>query len=234
MAMKLVPKCWLAYPSTQVFSLAIYKKVTSVGFLNRQQFGVHTTDKGYIKMKTIKKTFWVGIALLAMLICTSHAFAQKTESLKGTWMIDTKATEESLVRTRPFKDAAPFISEISFYGNLTFEFNGNKLLLGVVPDTFEKHEYDLVSGQSAEMKYVKKINTAANQTVIGVSVLNDKNLSIAFLGHDGMKYLLWKRVKLDPNKKTPNDFKPEFDAFLAMIMNIDKAFASTLWPEVKK
>ena len=148
-------------------------------------------------------------------------------------MIDTKATEESLVRARPFKDATPFISAIRFYGNLTFEFNGDKLLLGVVPDTSEKHEYDLVSGRSAAMKYDKKTNTGANQPVIEVSVLNDKNLSIAFLDNLEMKYLLWKRVKLDPNKKTPNDFKPEFDAFLAMIMNIDKAFGSTLWPEVK-
>ena len=56
-------------------------------------------------------------------------------------------------------------------------FNGDKLLQGAVPDTFDKHEYDLVSGQSAEMKYVKKTNTGANQTVIDVSVLNDKNLA---------------------------------------------------------
>lgn len=189
--------------------------------------------KGYKKMETIKRTLWLGIAFLAMLICTSLAFAQRTESLTGTWMIDTKATEESLVRTRPFKDATPFIYANSFSGNLTFEFNGDKLLLGVVPDTSEKHEYDLVSGQSAEMKYIKKTDTGANQKVIDVTVLNDKNLSISFLGNTEMKYLLWKRVKLDPNKKTPNDFKPEFDAFLAMIMNIDKAFGLTLSPQIK-
>lgn len=184
-------------------------------------------------MGTMKNTFWLWLALVTVFTCTSHALAKTPENLAGTWMIDTKATEESLIHTRPFKDATSFIHGIHFYGNLTFEFDGDKLLLGAVPNNLRKDEYLLVSGQALEKKYVKKANNGASEVAIGVSILNDKNISIAFLSAHEMKYLLWKRVKLDPNKTTPNDFKPEFDAFLEMLKNIDKAFGSPLWPTVK-
>lgn len=168
-----------------------------------------------------------------MLTCTSYVLAETPEDLAGTWMIDTKATEESLIHTQPFKDATSFIFAIHYLGNLTSEFDGKKLFIGTVPNTGEKIEHLLVFDHGSERKYIKKDNNEARHLPITISIPNNKNIIINFPATPEMQYLLWKRVKLDPNKTTPNDFKPEFDAFIEMIKNISKAFDPTLNPVVK-
>lgn len=179
------------------------------------------------------KKFMV-IATLVVTMCFFHvaSFANGPVILNGTWIIDTKATEKFVLSTHPFKDensANSFLHHISFLGSLIFDFDGNKLFFGTFPGDERKREYLLVSQNGSEKKYNSK-NTQDGSKVsetpetLIVTELNEENITIYFSNSTEMQYLLWRRVTLDPNKKTPNDFKPEFDAFIEMIRNIGKAY----------
>lgn len=162
------------------------------------------------------------------------AFADGSSILNGTWIIDAKATEDSIIRTRPFKDknsAYSFLHHISYLGALVFDFEGEKLFGGTFPGNERKREFILVSHKDAENEYNSippKDGTKAQEKpeTLVVTVLNQKNITISFSGSTETQYLLWKHVTLDPNKKTPNDYKPEFDAFIGMMMNIGKTYDS--------
>jgi hypothetical protein len=170
----------------------------------------------------MKTRIWACLVLVALISQASITLAQAADKLTGTWIIDPVATEESVIRTRPFKDANSansFTSQIAYLGSLILEFDGEHLYTGSFPGNERKFDSYLVSNQGAERKYKSK---DPNGTSYVVSTLNDKNIAIS----DGsvVKYLLWKRVKLDPNKKKPDDFMNEFNAFFAMIVNIDNAY----------
>ncbi len=164
---------------------------------------------------------------LAMYFHAPLAMAQVPDKLAGAWIVDAAATEEFVIRSRPFKDATSFMSQNRYMVAAVFEFEGDMLLVGPFPNVGEKRaEYGLLSVKGAERMYKSKNISDSEQATITVSVLDNKNISIVYPNVPEMQYLLWKRVKLDPRKKTPDDFKPEYDAFLAMLLNISKAFAS--------
>lgn len=180
----------------------------------------------------MKKFITTAVSVVTMCFFQITAFANGPVILNGTWIIDAKETEKFIISTRPFKDenlAYSFLHRISFLGALISDFDGDKLFIGTFPGNERKREYILVSHDDAEKKYKSKYAQDGPKTLeisetLIVNTQSKENITIYFSDSAETQYLLWKHVTLDPNKKTPNDFKPEFEAFFEMMRNIDKAY----------
>ena len=150
------------------------------------------------------------------------AYAQAETRLAGTWVIDIPASEESMLRARPFKDPNAFIG-MPYLGMLFHQFEGEKLTIGSLPTipgekTLEYRRTDLTG---VEMAYT---STDGKKDAVTIVFLNDKNISITYPTMPQTKFLVWKRVILDPGKKVPSDYRPEFEAYMAFLVRLSKAF----------
>ena len=169
----------------------------------------------------MKKILWLCFALITMHTHTSVVMAEPTDTLTGTWMLDVTASEQSMLRARPFQNAQAFVM-MPPMGLIFFKFDGDTLVTGSLPDVGDAVRFSRASGSAEKISYVS--NLASKEEIILVSVLNENKISIAYPMFPASQHFLWKRVKLDPSKKTPSDYRPEFDAYVAMLKNLWEAF----------
>lgn len=169
----------------------------------------------------MKRLLWLCFALIAMYTYTSAVVAEPSGTLTGTWMLDVTASEESMLRARPFQDTRAFVM-MPPMGLMFFEFDDDTLVTGSLPNVGDAVRFCRASGSGGKINYVSK--HASKEEIITVSVVNENRISITYPMFPESQYFLWKRVKLDPSKRTPNDYRPEFDAYVAMLKNLWEAF----------
>lgn len=80
----------------------------------------------------MKKFFCLLLMLISVSMSCSTATAQPIDSLKGIWVLDTSATEESLLRLKPFGGKA-FFSGMQFLVINFYEVSDSGLLVGILP-----------------------------------------------------------------------------------------------------
>jgi hypothetical protein len=161
--------------------------------------------------------------ILAMLILVSAissvALADVPDSLKGTWVIDTKATEEYLKNSSPKlepKEAEWFPLYLGYMLGTILTFDNRTLTTSTYLGG-KAFTYQLISQQNETMKYVFKTDKDDQWTV---SLINKgKNISIKAAKTPSFELCLWKRVKLDLNAKN-DDVKRVLEDYKTMIENI--------------
>lgn len=171
--------------------------------------------------RTMKKLLFLCFALIAWNTQTPVVAGEPGKDLTGTWMLDVTASQQSMLRARPFLNTEAFVT-MPPMGLMFFKFDRDTLLTGSLPDVGDAVRFRRGGVSSGEMSYVSNHNS--KDVTILVSGVNENNISIIYPEFPASRYFLWKRTTLDPNKKTPSDYRPEFDAYVAMLKNLWVAF----------
>lgn len=158
---------------------------------------------------------------VAMCLHSSILLSATSEKIDGTWILDTQATEESVLRNPPYEDVRSFSTELLYMGFTVFEFDGETATAGHLANPY-KTKLRRDSIQTTGINYVAESESGDKPFVLTARMLNDGHLSITFSSTPSVRHLLWKRVIIDPNKKRPDDFKPELDAWFLALQNIWK------------
>ncbi|OOG41701.1 hypothetical protein [Polaromonas sp. A23] len=169
----------------------------------------------------MKKLLLLCFAFLAMHAYASPVDGEPSKTLAGTWMLDVKASEQSMLRARPFQNTEAFVM-MPPMGLIFFKFEGDRLLTGSLPDIGDAVEFRRAGVSGGKISYVS--TRAPKDDIILVSVLGENKISITYPLFPASQYFLWQRVQLDPSRKTPSDYRPEFDAYVAMLKNLWEAF----------
>ena len=152
--------------------------------------------------------------LIMVLLHTLHSatFAQTPQTLKGTWTVDIKATEELLKNSPPSPRDLQWISLSSgLMFQMIYEFTDSTITMSAY--TLEKKlTYQLLPGQDNTLRYVSEIKQAGRDDFWTINVISDDHISISSSQSPATKYFLLKRVKLDPNMRA-EDGKRAFEAW---------------------
>jgi|GEM_PF-3041590 len=158
------------------------------------------------------------VVLMLVNVLSSVALAEVPESLKGTWIVDAKATEERLKQSIPKwtpANAQLFSALFGYTFGIILDFDSKSIAasmhLGGKVST-----YQLISEQNGHIKYISERDKGDEWIV---SVVNDKNILIKSPKNQIMDLYLWKQVKLDP-KDRRNDLASALEAYKTIIANI--------------
>jgi len=104
---------------------------------------------------------WMAVA--AMCLYSSFALPSLPEKFSGTWILDTRATEESVIRNHPYDDVRAFSTELLYMGFTVFEFDGEVATAGpfIGPN---KAKYRLSSAQSGKLTYIAENVPGSNNS----------------------------------------------------------------------
>ncbi len=167
--------------------------------------------------------FLLLFGLVAVHLQPSDALADTPEKISGTWVLDAEATEESALAAPPYKAAEWFGLAAGYMVGIIYQFEKNGATIHTYGND-NRREYQFLSRQDTEIKYIPKNTQGAATDTLTVSIVSDKNIKIFHTGSPEMGYLLWKRVNLDPRRTTPNDVKAGLDAWMTSLQKIMKAF----------
>lgn len=166
---------------------------------------------------------FIAICLLVSVFCTRSAAFDSSSKLDGTWIIDAAATEESLVSSpRPSNvdNLAQWFGLASGYMALvTYEIKGNTILASAYQGN-KVLEYQRVSDQGTEIRYILKGGPDSQENMLSVSMLTDKNLKIIHSNSPEMGYLLWKRGQLRTGMTTPDEVMEASRIWLTSVQKI--------------
>lgn len=158
----------------------------------------------------------LAIAFTSLIVaCTSSS----GDELKGTWIIDTKATENFVKITPPLdvtKLAKWFELSAKYWANISYEFDGDTVILSAY-GVNGISKFQLTSQNGTEKQYSLGTVTHAPTKSLAVSLLKDGNLRIVPSWEPEMAYVLWKQGSLKKEQSTPDDF---MTAWIASIRNI--------------
>lgn len=165
----------------------------------------------------VKKIF---LALILATVISSVAFADVPDSIKGTWVLDAKATEEYIKNSSPKlepKEAEWFPLFLGYSFGIILNFNNNVLTITTYHGDKSSPPYQLISQQDDQMKYIFK---GDKNDLWTVSVINNgKSINIKAAKTPSFEFCLWKRVKFD--SKTKNYYaKSVLEDYKTMIENI--------------
>jgi hypothetical protein len=152
---------------------------------------------------------------------SAGAFSQEGGGLDGTWVLDTKATEDEVLKAQPPGTGNEFMFATHFHSIQVFEFVGDLLFVRGYVDVGEKIQMRQVDDREGTKRY----SGLNNKVPLEIEVKRDglHNISIHYAGMKESKLLRWKRAVLDPKKSRPEDFSAELKAIFAMYENISKA-----------
>jgi ankyrin repeat protein len=167
----------------------------------------------------MKKT--TSMILMMVLLHTLHSvtFAQTPQTLKGTWVVDIKATEELLKSSPPPPQDLQWISLSSgLMFQMIYEFTDSAIAMSAYTSE-KKIMYQLLPGQDNTLRYVSTIKQAGRDDIWIVNTISDAHISISSSQSPATKYFLLKRVKLDPNMRA-EDGKRAFEAWKVWVQAI--------------
>lgn len=149
----------------------------------------------------------------------STAIAQPIDSLNGTWVLDTSATEESLLRLKPFGGKA-FFPGMQYLVIHFYEVSDNDLLVGILPKNGGEKKLRRTTGENPKGIYFTDGSERSIFQTLTLTNSNEKNMRIESQQLPELAHLLWKRVILDPKKTTPMDFQPDTQKIIDMLMRL--------------
>lgn len=188
-------------------------------------------------MKRIDRSFAVQctlslntVAFVLLAYVSLMASAASASQLDGVWVLDAKATENSMINgprpTDPEKVAKWLLSVGGYLPLLTYEIKGDKIIYSAYRGD-KKVEYRIVSREDSKMKFVSSASMERRAETLTVSVVDDTNILIqpsSDMPESG--YLLWKRGPANPEQASYNDIKAAMDAWAASGGRIIEALKS--------
>ena len=125
----------------------------------------------------------------------------KAESLTGTWIVDGKASGESIKNSHP-PSVDEYLSAAGWVFLLVYEFGNGFLTQGSYLGD-DKRTYRLLPEQSSGTKLVYKTETphGTDDDFLAVSAADGGNISISSFPDE----FSFKRIKLDPGKKDQDE-----------------------------
>jgi ankyrin repeat protein len=160
----------------------------------------------------MKKT--TSMILMMVLLHTLHSatFAQTPQTLKGSWVVDIKATEELLKNSPPSPQDLQWISLSSgLMFQMIYEFTDTAIAVSAYTSE-KKSMYQLLPGQDNKLRYVSEIKQTGRDDIWIVNIISDERISISSSQNPATKYFLLKRAKLDPTMRA-EDGKRAFEAW---------------------
>jgi hypothetical protein len=155
---------------------------------------------------------------------------QLASELKGTWVIDPKATENFVLRTTPPPNASKLAEWFGLAGGYwalaTYEFDGDSATMSAYRGA-RKFEFQFLSQQGTEIKYTLKNDTSSPAKTLSVSLLKDGNIKIVPSESPESIYVLWKRGTLKTEQATHDDVIAASKVWLTSIQNIVKFLGET-------
>jgi hypothetical protein len=169
----------------------------------------------------MKKFFCLLLMLVSVSTSFSTAIAQPIDSIKGTWVLDTSATEESLLRLKPFGGKAFFFGMQYLIGYF-YEVSEDGLLVGILPKNGGEKELRRTTGENPKgIYFTDDVERSIFQNLtLTLTNSNEKNMRIESKHVPELGHLLWKRVILEPKKTTPKDFQPDTQKIIDMLMRL--------------
>ncbi|MBY0249094.1 MAG: sel1 repeat family protein [Nitrospiraceae bacterium] len=160
----------------------------------------------------MKKTGSMILMMVLLQALHSTTFAQSPHALKGTWVVDMKATEGLLKNSPPSSQDLQWISVSSgLMFQMIYEFTDSAIAVSAY--TLEKKlMYQLLPRQDNKLRYVSEVKQAGRDDILIVNIISDENISISSSQSPATKYFLLKRVKLDPTMRA-EDGKRAFEAW---------------------
>ena len=160
----------------------------------------------------MKKTASMILMMVFLQTLQSVPFAQTPQTLKGTWMVDIKATEEFFKSSPPPPQDLQWISLSSgLMFQMIYEFTESAIAISAYTSE-KKLMYQLLPGQDNTLRYVSEIKQAGRDDIWIVKIISDEHISISSSQSPATKYFLLKRVKLDPSMRA-EDGKRAFEAW---------------------
>jgi hypothetical protein len=150
--------------------------------------------------------------------------------LKGTWVIDPKATENFVLSATLPANASKLAEWFGLAGGywalFTYEFDGDSATMSAYRGA-RKLEFQLLSQQGAEIKYTPKNDTSSPAKTLSVFLLKDGNIKIVPSESPESSYVLWKRGALKTEQATPDYVMAASRTWLASLQNIVKFLRET-------
>lgn len=160
----------------------------------------------------MKKTASMILMMVLLHALHSATFAQSPQTLRGTWVVDIKATEGLLKNSPPpSQDLQWVLMSSGLMFQMIYEFTDSAIAVSAY--TLEKKlMYQLLPGQDNKLRYVSEMKQAGRDDIWIVNIISDENISISSSQSPATKYFLLKRVKLDPTMRA-EDGKRAFEAW---------------------
>lgn len=150
---------------------------------------------------------------------------QLASKLKGTWVIDPKATENFVLNATPPSNASKLAEWFGLAGGywalFTYEFDGDSATMSAYRGA-RKFEFQLLSQQGTEIKYTLKNDTSSPAKTLSVFLFKDGNIKIVPSENPESSYVLWKRGALKTEQATPDDVMAASRTWLDSLQNIVK------------
>ncbi len=150
--------------------------------------------------------------------------------LRGTWIVDPKATERLVLSATPppnaYKLAEWFGLAGGYWALFTYEFDGDVAVMNAYRGS-KKLEFQLLSHQGEEIKYALKGDASSTARTLSVFFAGDGNLKIVPSESPESNYVLWKRGTVNTERTTPDDIMAVSKTWLASIQNIVKYLKET-------
>ena len=172
----------------------------------------------------MKKT--ASMILMMVFLHTLHSatFAQTPQTLKGTWVVDIKATEELFKNSPPPSQDLQWISLSSgLMFQMIYEFTDSAIAISAYTSE-KKLLYQLLPGQDNKLGYVSEIKQAGRDDIWLVNIISDEHISISSSQSPATKYFILKRVTLDPNMRA-EDGRRAFEAWKVWAPNMASILA---------
>ena len=150
----------------------------------------------------MKRIIWVFLMLMIP-VFSSAAFAEMPEALKGTWVVDAKATEAFLKRFPPANAEQWLPKTTSDMFQRIYDFDGEVIAASTYAGD-RKLIYRPLSQESGNKRYISE--EGGRDDILIVSIVNEKNITISSSRNQFMGAFFWKRIKLDPGARE-NDGK---------------------------
>lgn len=182
----------------------------------------------------MRKSLFI-ICLLSSLTAATRAADGNPSAPDGTWIIDATATERSVEKVPPAKDAenlAKMLMVFSGYLSLyTYEFKGNTATLSAYRGS-KTFEYLRIATQGAESKYSQRNSPDSQVKTISVSVLSNENIRIVSSDMPEMSHLIWKRGQFKTESAAPEDVMAASKAWIESSQRIVNMLKNLSRPSV--
>lgn len=175
------------------------------------------------------------ICLVASATAVTSAVADTPSKLNGAWIVDAKATEDFVVGA-PLPPNADKLAQwfglaSGYMALFTYEFEGDVVTASAYRGN-RVLEYQRISEQGSETKYVLKETSGSKARTLTVSILNNGNIRIIPSEAPEMGYLLWKRGQLKTEKVTPEEVMAAANVWIASVQTIVKALNRPPGPSI--
>ena len=149
-------------------------------------------------MKAIQQAL---LTFIIIAISTTASWAEMPDALKGSWILDTAATEKYMQTSPKWtpEDAKYLPMILKRMSQAVYEFKENAFIVSMRGKT---QTLPIILKHSEKQKYIFE-GTLGDQTMtLTASITDEGNLNVRSSATDDMTYYLWKRGQPDTTNES--------------------------------